>query len=100
MAGIADPRKLNAKRERSYPRVVKRARHNSYRVKKPGQHGIRHDAPATIKLVNPVLTSDNTRIAALQRLTGQGLGLRRSGLDAESGLGEESVDEGGPVLPA
>jgi hypothetical protein len=65
MAGIADPRKLNEKRERSYPRVVKRARHNSYRVKKPGQHGIRHDAPATIKLVNPVLTRDNTRIAAL-----------------------------------
>ena len=44
---------------------VQRARHNSYRVKKPGQHGIRHDAPATIKLVNPVLTRDNTRIAAL-----------------------------------
>jgi hypothetical protein len=65
MAAIADPRKLNEKRERSYPRVVKRARHNSYRVKKPGQHGIRHDAPATIKLVNPVLTRDNTRIAAL-----------------------------------
>ena len=70
MAGIADPRKLNEKRERSYPRVVKRARHNSYRVKKPGQRGIRHDAPATIKLVNPVLTRDNTRIAALQRLKG------------------------------
>jgi hypothetical protein len=44
--------------------VVKRARHNSYRVKKPGQHGIRHDAPATIKLVNPALTRVNTDIAA------------------------------------
>jgi hypothetical protein len=65
MAEIADPRKLNTKRERSYPRVVKRARHNSYRVKKPGQHGTRHAAPATIKLVNPVLTRKNTRTAAL-----------------------------------
>ncbi len=35
MAGIADPRKLNEKRERSYPRVVKRARHNSYRQEAP-----------------------------------------------------------------
>jgi hypothetical protein len=42
MAAITDPRKLNTKRERSYPRVVKRARRNSYRVKKPGQHGTRH----------------------------------------------------------
>jgi hypothetical protein len=33
-------------------RVVKRARHNSYRVKKPGDHGTRHDGQATIKLVN------------------------------------------------
>lgn len=64
IADITDPRKLNTRRERSYPRVVKRARHNSYQVKKPGQHGIRHDAPATIKLANPALTRDNTRIAA------------------------------------
>lgn len=67
MAAITDPRKLNTKRERSYPRVVKRARHNSYRVKKPGQHGIRHDTPATIKFVNPVLNRENTRIAALPK---------------------------------
>jgi hypothetical protein len=67
MADITDPRKLNTKRERSYPRVVKRARHNSYRVKKPGQHGTRHEAPATIKLVNPALTRDNTPIAALPK---------------------------------
>ena len=60
MADITDPRKLNTRRERSYPCVVKRARHNSYRVKKPGQHGTRHNAPATIKLVNPNLTRDNT----------------------------------------
>ena len=56
MAAITSPKHLNKRRERSYPRVVKRARHNSYRVKKPGQHGTRHDTPATIKLINPVLT--------------------------------------------
>jgi len=52
MAAITDPQQLNERRERSYPRVVKRARHNHYPVKKPGQHGIRHDAPATIQLAN------------------------------------------------
>lgn len=46
-------RKLNPKRRhRTYPRVVKRARHNSYRVKRPGDTGTRHDRPPTIKLVN------------------------------------------------
>ena len=45
MAAITDPKHLNKRRERSYPRVVKRARHNHYPVKKPGQHGTRHDAP-------------------------------------------------------
>jgi hypothetical protein len=39
-------------RDRTYPRVVKRARHNSYRVKRPGDHGTRRGGPATIKLVN------------------------------------------------
>ena len=49
-----DPRGLNpSAADRTYPRVVKRARHNSYRVKKPGQHGTRHDAPPAIHLVNP-----------------------------------------------
>jgi hypothetical protein len=37
--------------------VIKRARHNAYRVKKPGDHGKRHDGPATIKLVNLPLAS-------------------------------------------
>jgi len=27
-------------------------RHNSYRVKRPGDHGIRHDGPPAIELVN------------------------------------------------
>jgi hypothetical protein len=67
MADITDPRKLNTRRERSYPRVLKRGRHNSYHVKKPGQHGKRHDAPATIKLVNPVSDSENAHVAALPK---------------------------------
>jgi hypothetical protein len=57
MADITRPHNLNPRRrDRSYPRVVKRARHNSYRVKKPDDTGKRHDGPATIRLANPVLT--------------------------------------------
>jgi hypothetical protein len=52
MAGITSPRQLNKRRERTYPRVVKRGRHNTYRVKKPTDHGTRHKAPPTITLVN------------------------------------------------
>ena len=52
MADITRPRNLGQRRERSYPRVVKRGRHNFYRVKKPGDHGTRHHAPPTITLVN------------------------------------------------
>ena len=45
-------RKLNPRRRhRSCPRAVKRARHNSYRVKKRDEPAsIRHDGPATIRL--------------------------------------------------
>jgi hypothetical protein len=39
-------------RHRSYPRVVKRARHNSYRVKRATDTGTRHAAAPTIRLVN------------------------------------------------
>ena len=57
MTDITRRRNLNPhRRHRSYPRVIKRARHNSYRVKRPGDTGIRHDRPATIRLANPVLT--------------------------------------------
>jgi hypothetical protein len=53
MADITRARNLSPpRRDRAYPRVIKRARHNSYRVKKPGDHGTRHNGPATIKLVN------------------------------------------------
>jgi hypothetical protein len=58
MADISDPRNLNpARRRRSYPRMVKPARHNSYRVKRPGDTGTRHDGPAAVCLANPVQTS-------------------------------------------
>jgi hypothetical protein len=53
MAGITAKRHLNpARKDRTYPRVVKRARHNSYRVKRRTDHGIHHDRPATITLAN------------------------------------------------
>jgi hypothetical protein len=64
MAGIAGPKHLNKRRERSYPRVVRRARHNHYPVRKPGQHGTRHDGPATIKLASPVLARAKISTAA------------------------------------
>lgn len=64
MAGITDAKHLNKRRERSYPRVVKRARHNHYPVRKPGQHGVRHDAPPTIKIANPVLAREKISAAA------------------------------------
>ena len=40
------------RRRRTYPRVVKHARHNSHRIKKPADKGTRHDQPPTIALVN------------------------------------------------
>jgi len=53
MADITREKHLNPRRRhRTCPRVVKRARHNSCRVKRPGDHGTRHSGPATIKLVN------------------------------------------------
>ncbi len=58
MASITRNKNLNPRRRhRTYPRVVKRARHNSSEtgVKKPGDTGIRHGGPATIRLANPVL---------------------------------------------
>ena len=62
MANITKKRHLNPKRRhRTYPRVVKRARHNSYPVKKPTHTGIRHHGPPTIALAN-VPTSKNTMI--------------------------------------
>jgi len=42
--------KLNERRNRTYPRVVKRARHNHYPVKQDTDIGTRHDGPPTIHL--------------------------------------------------
>lgn len=50
MTDITSPRNLNPRRRhRTYPRVVKRARHNSYRVKTLTDIGTRHTSPPTIK---------------------------------------------------
>lgn len=39
------------RRDRTCPRAVKRARHNSYRVKKPHERAsIHHDGPPTIHI--------------------------------------------------
>ncbi|HEX4099229.1 MAG TPA: transposase domain-containing protein [Pseudonocardiaceae bacterium] len=52
-ANITRKQNLNlARRHRTYPRVVKRARHNSYRVKRAGDRGICHAGPPVIKLAN------------------------------------------------
>ncbi|MGH3708936.1 MAG: hypothetical protein ACRDRQ_12735 [Pseudonocardiaceae bacterium] len=51
MADITTRRNLNPKRRhRSYPRVVKRARHNHYPIKTPTNHGTRHNGPPTIRI--------------------------------------------------
>ena len=58
MADITRKQNLNPRRRnRTYPRVVKRGRHNAYRVKKPEDTGTRHTGPPTIRLANPVLIS-------------------------------------------
>jgi hypothetical protein len=55
MADITRKKNLNPRRRhRTCPRVVKRCRHNAYRVKKPGDRGTRHDGPPAIRLANPV----------------------------------------------
>ena len=60
MADITRARNLNPRRRhRTWPRAVKRARRNAYRVKKPADHGTRHQGPPTIRLANPV----NTQVA-------------------------------------
>jgi hypothetical protein len=62
MADITKKSNLNPKhRHCTYPRVVKRARHNSYRVKRPTNIGTRHHSPPTIQLAN--LSTRNPRAA-------------------------------------
>jgi hypothetical protein len=57
------------RRHRTYPRAVKRARHNSYRVKRPGDHGTRHPGPATISLVNNPSGPATINLASNRNLT-------------------------------
>ena len=53
MTDITASRNLSPRRRhRAYPRVIKRARHNSYRVKRPSDNGTRYHGPPTIVLVN------------------------------------------------
>jgi hypothetical protein len=52
-ADITRKQTLNPqRRHRTYHKAVKRARHNSYRVKRASDKGTRHTGPPTIKLVN------------------------------------------------
>ena len=57
MTDITRGKHLNRRRHRTSPRVIKRGRHNTYRIKKPADKTIRHDGPATIQLASPSLTS-------------------------------------------
>jgi hypothetical protein len=41
------------RRERSYPRKVKRTRHNSFTMKKPEDKNVSHGSPPTIKIFCP-----------------------------------------------
>ena len=53
MADITRTPALNPqRRHRGYPRVIKRARHNSYRVKRASDQQTRYTGPPTITLAN------------------------------------------------
>jgi hypothetical protein len=57
MADITSASHLNPpRRHRTYPRAIKRARHNTYRIKQPSDHGTRHHGPPTITLLSRELT--------------------------------------------
>lgn len=62
MADITKKKNLNPRRRhRTYPRVIKRPRHNAYRVKKPADHGTRHNGPPTIRLAAPRKTQGRSK---------------------------------------
>ena len=69
MADIASKRNLNpGRRHRTYPRVVKRARHNSYRVKKPADKGTHHDSRRRSRwstCTNPAWQPDQNRLSGI-----------------------------------
>jgi hypothetical protein len=57
MTDITARRHLNPpRRHRTCPRVIKRARHSSYRIKQPTDHGTRHHGPPAIRLLSRELT--------------------------------------------
>jgi Insertion element 4 transposase N-terminal/Transposase DDE domain len=49
-------RRTKGRRNRTNPRVIRRARHNCYIVKKPRHHGTAHGGPPTIRLYAPSLS--------------------------------------------
>jgi hypothetical protein len=57
MTDITSSRHLNPpRRHRTCPRVIKRTRHNTYRIKQPADHSTRHHGPPTIRLLSRELT--------------------------------------------
>jgi hypothetical protein len=69
---ITAKRNLNPVRHRSHPRVVKRARHNSYPVKRKGDKETRHTGPAVVRLANQTLTTPNTKKPQVRDLSATG----------------------------
>ena len=60
-AQLTAPGALNPpRRERSYPRVVKRIRHNQHRVKKTTDIGIRHAGPPVLRFFRAKQPSTST----------------------------------------
>jgi hypothetical protein len=58
MADITARRNLTpSRRHRSYPRVIKRARHNHYRIKTATDTGARHDRPPTISIAKVIASA-------------------------------------------
>jgi hypothetical protein len=53
MTDITRTRNLSTRRHRTYPRVIKRRSHGTYRAKKPPDTGTRHPGPPTIQLTRP-----------------------------------------------
>ena len=49
------------RRERTYPRAVKRSRHNQHQVKKTTDTGTRHTAPPTIRFFRARPPATTTR---------------------------------------
>ena len=100
MADITSPRNLNpARRHRSYPRVIRRARHNSYRVKRPGDTGTRYHGPPTIRLVNLPPQHDQLRLSGIGSRLGEADrgATPKAALARRPGAGQSEAEEDGPA---